>query len=263
MKYYIILFLIGLNIVPSYAQESPYQLTKKLDWTLTGIGVGLYAGGFFVKDAVDVPTLEMINQLDVNNLPSFEQFATKNWSTASNDLSDVFLIGSIVLPLSTLVDKNIRKDVVTLGVIFSEAALISISLADLSKGLSKRYRPFVYNPNAPLDEKLKQSARFSFFSGHTSESAMVSFLTAKVLSDYYPGAKWLPYTWTLAAIYPAVTGYLRIKAGKHFVTDVVAGYAAGALIGYLVPHLHKKENMQLSVLPTFEGGAVLQFQHQF
>ena len=263
MKYYIILLLVGLNIVPSYAQESPYHLSKKLDWTLTGIGVGLYAGGFLAKDAVDAPTLEMLNQLDINTLPNFEQFATENWSPKSAELSDVLLIGSIILPLSTLVDENIRKDVVTLGVIFSEAALISISLVDLSKGLGKRYRPFAYNSDAPLEERLKQSTRFSFFSGHTSESAMVSFLTAKVLSDYYPGAKWLPYTWTLAAIYPAVTGYLRIKAGKHFITDIVAGYAAGALIGYLVPHLHKKENMQLSVLPTFEGGAVLQFQHQF
>ena len=38
---------------------------------------------------------------------------------------------------------------------------------------------------------------------------------------------------------PAVTGYLRFKAGKHFPTDIIVGYGVGATIGYLVPELHK------------------------
>jgi membrane-associated phospholipid phosphatase len=36
----------------------------------------------------------------------------------------------------------------------------------------------------------------------------------------------------------AAVGGLRIAAGKHFPTDILAGAAVGSLVGYLVPRLH-------------------------
>jgi hypothetical protein len=43
----------------------------------------------------------------------------------------------------------------------------------------------------------------------------------------------------IAAVVPAFPGLMRVKAGKHFATDVMAGYAFGALLGYFIPHMHK------------------------
>ena len=40
-----------------------------------------------------------------------------------------------------------------------------------------------------------------------------------------------------------MTAYLRVRAGKHFLTDVIAGYAVGATIGILVPHLHRNQSL--------------------
>jgi membrane-associated phospholipid phosphatase len=37
---------------------------------------------------------------------------------------------------------------------------------------------------------------------------------------------------------PLTTGLMRYKAGKHFWTDVLIGYAVGALVGVGVPALH-------------------------
>jgi membrane-associated phospholipid phosphatase len=48
----------------------------------------------------------------------------------------------------------------------------------------------------------------------------------------------MPLAWGLAVAIPAWTGVERILAGKHFPTDVIAGYAFGALCGYLVPGIH-------------------------
>ena len=59
--------------------------------------------------------------------------------------------------------------------------------------------------------------------------------------------------WTLAFGVPAYTGYLRVKGGKHFYTDVITGYAVGTFVGWLVPHLHKKENNKLSIAPFNNG----------
>jgi membrane-associated phospholipid phosphatase len=53
----------------------------------------------------------------------------------------------------------------------------------------------------------------------------------------------------------AGVGVLRVVAGKHYPTDVLAGAAAGALIGWAVPALHRARRMHLSVGP---GGLALQ-----
>jgi membrane-associated phospholipid phosphatase len=40
----------------------------------------------------------------------------------------------------------------------------------------------------------------------------------------------------------AVTGWLRVRAGRHYPTDVLAGAALGSLIGWLVPRLHEVDH---------------------
>ena len=114
----------------------------------------------------------------------------------------------------------------------------------MTKGIIRRPRPLLYNPNVPFEKKNKKGARLSFFSGHTSGVATLSFLSAKFFADYYPDSKWKPVVWTAAALLPSTTGYLRYKAGKHFKTDVMMGAAIGACVGILIPHLHKKKERE-------------------
>jgi membrane-associated phospholipid phosphatase len=45
--------------------------------------------------------------------------------------------------------------------------------------------------------------------------------------------------WTTGALMPAVVGFLRVKAKKHFPIDVAVGYLTGAVIGLTVAELHK------------------------
>ena len=106
-----------------------------------------------------------------------------------------------------------------------------------------------------LESKQTFTAGASFFSGHTSCVASNSFFAARVFSDYYPESKWKPVVWGAAIALPAVTGYLRVKAGKHYPSDVIAGYAVGAAVGYFVPKLHRTpyrlpEGMHLDMGPA-------------
>ena len=133
------------------------------------------------------------------------------------------------------------RDALRLSALATEAALLTNGLTLATKRLVLRNRPYVFNPDVPVGEKLPAEARLSFFSGHTSLAASMSFFTAKAWSDYHPRSPWKPMVWAGAAALPAVTGYLRFKAGKHYFTDVAAGYVVGALVGYFVPHLHKKD----------------------
>ena len=87
--------------------------------------------------------------------------------------------------------------------------------------------------------------RRSFLSGHTSNTAAMTFFFAKVFTDTHPDVKNKAIVWSVAAAIPAAIGYLRFEAGRHFPTDVLAGYALGAAIGYLVPALHLSDKVDL------------------
>ena len=104
-----------------------------------------------------------------------------------------------------------------------------------------RVRPFVYNDGEPITKKTETGTKNSFYSGHTATSACATFFMAKVYTDHHPelgGRKYLYYG--LAVVPPAITGYLRYRAAKHFPTDIITGGVMGAVTGILVPQLHKR-----------------------
>jgi membrane-associated phospholipid phosphatase len=60
---------------------------------------------------------------------------------------------------------------------------------------------------------------------------------------------------TVAALYTALIGYFRRDSGHNFRTDVIAGYCIGALVGYLVPRMHRKADADgLSLYPATVSG---------
>jgi membrane-associated phospholipid phosphatase len=144
----------------------------------------------------------------------------------------------------------------TIAMMGAEAAMFSYGVVGITKASVLRPRPFLYQGSAaPLEEQLKPDARFSFFSGHTAFPATALFFGASVFSGYHPDSKLKPLVWTLAAVGPMMTGFLRIKAGKHFPTDVATGYVLGAGIGLLVPWLHRSKDRPRSwnLAPTGNG----------
>jgi len=239
----ILIVLISLSLLANngQAQESPYEFTLAKDLPISLIGSSSLGVGFFLFSNKTPLTEADLQQLDPLKIPSFDRFATDNWSTSAQNASDVLLFTSAALPLTLLLDKDIRKDALKVTAISMETFILNAALTGLSKELAKRKRPFVYNETVANSKKLTGDALTSFFSGHTSVVAVSTFTTAKIYSDYHPDSKALPYIWTAAAAIPALTAYLRVKGGKHFLSDVVVGYLVGAGIGFLVPHLHKKK----------------------
>ncbi|MFT4534609.1 MAG: hypothetical protein ACJA1A_001452 [Saprospiraceae bacterium] len=71
---------------------------------------------------------------------------------------------------------------------YAEVMSLNGGLTGFSKGAFGKYRPYAYNPNVDLEFKLRPTARRSFFSGHTSHVASLSFFTATVFDDLYPNS---------------------------------------------------------------------------
>ncbi|MFC2166083.1 phosphatase PAP2 family protein [Acidobacteriota bacterium] len=135
----------------------------------------------------------------------------------------------------------------------------------MAKGMAERVRPFGYDEDTPLELKTTENAKRSFFSGHTSTTAAMSFYVAKVFSDYISNKTTKTIIWTSAALLPALMGYLRIDSGNHFRTDVIIGYVTGALIGYLIPALHKsklKDNLAVHSF-VYNGNVTIGLSYSF
>lgn len=238
-------------------KSSPYNFNWKKELVYAS-GAGLLtAGGLLARFQTRPLTEAQISSLNEFNLPGLDRSAVRKWNPNAALVSDVLLYGSVTLPAFLMINKRMRQDFLAIGFIYAETAMLALGVTELTKGLSRRARPFVYNPNLSLDRKIERDARLSFFSGHTSITAAVCFTTAKIFSDYSDNKTHEALVWTAAAAVPLATAVLRYEAGKHFPSDVIAGYFMGATIGYLVPWLHRrkpiKEGMTLSPYSTGDG----------
>jgi len=200
---------------------SPYNLELKRELFLLSSGVLLNISGLIVANNISPLTLQEINELDVNDINSFDRNAIKPHREELN--GDLLLYGSFLLLLIFLANDKTRRDWQMLGVMWLEVMAIQSSINLLIKGLAKRTRPYVYDPNTHLEKKQTVNARLSFYSGHTSTTAATTFYVARVFSNYLSNKTVITLIWIGAAIYPVLTGYLRRDTGNHFRTDVITG----------------------------------------
>ena len=238
---------------PSQAQTtSPYRLVSGREWMLLGTGATLGTTSLALRAAIEPLTAQQIALLDFDDVNEFDRRNAAPYR--EDDAADALLIASYAIPLTLLASSPIRRDWGTVAVMWTETTLLQLGFTGIVKTTAKRTRPYVYDPNAPMELKQKPSARMSFFSGHTTQSAANSFFAARVFSDYTKSTRAKVLVWTGAALYPALVGHLRRETGHHFNTDVIVGYCVGALIGYLVPELHRARGHDFIRTQTIQDG---------
>ena len=237
-------------------EESHYDVRAQQVFPYVFGTSAFYLGGQVVRRNSDGPDLQDLMNLDREQIWFFDRGATDNFSKAADRASDVLLFSSFSLPLFCYISGEVGDEGLAMGVMLFESILLADGITNMIKGATKRYRPFTYNPAVDVDEKLKSSARLSFVSGHTSISASMTFLCARILTHLHPDSGLNPYIWGTAIVFPAVTGYLRYRAGKHFPTDVIGGYLVGMGVGLLVPNLHHNENVRVGPTPHGIGVTV-------
>ncbi|MFT4533864.1 MAG: membrane-associated phospholipid phosphatase [Saprospiraceae bacterium] len=243
----ILILGIILSIVCSsiYGQESVYKLNAQKDGIILGVGIGTTLLGHFLAGKSDKASEVEIVGLNINNLNFLDRSSALNNSRSAITASDVILYSSVIYPLGSYLTRGCRKEKVVIGVMAIETILITNGITNIIKSATKRYRPYNYNPTIPLQDKLVNSSRFSFVSGHTSITSAMSFFTAKVIIDSNLDMKNKFLVWIPSAFIPAAIGYFRVKGGRHFPTDVISGYLLGATVGYLIPSLHKREDIKM------------------
>jgi len=198
-------------------------------------------------------TLEQIRNLKRSDVNRFDRSATGNWSTEWADLSDTYrdrvLVMTIGIGLYEVVRRRNLTEAATLGIMFLETAFLVGGTTYLVKNLAGRKRPFVYNTTLSADWRFGEALSdgsdvfHSFVSGHATSAFALATFTSTVFRDLHGPSTWSKILWGSTLTFATLTAYARVKAGKHYPSDVIAGAFVGGAIGYLVPVLHRNNSL--------------------
>lgn len=164
-------------------------------------------------------------------------------SSGARIASDVLIVA---LPVSSAalsfldLERFGKKAVLENIVLIAESIAVTGALNQIVKFAVARPRPYMYRGNEQDRIRYGDAGDYrSFFSNHTSMgfAATVSLAYLYSRRRREAGLKWL--VWTAAIAGGASVASLRVAAGKHFYTDVVAGAIVGTSMGILVPALHE------------------------
>lgn len=217
----------------------PYNPSNATNSVLIGLGGTITVGSVFLDKKVKPMTEAEVMALDRSKIWPIDRFSLRHLSFKTDEFTDKLLLTSFASPFFLLLDKTGRDNFDDMAMIVFQGAMLNSALINLTKVSAQRTRPYNYNPDAPLDIKLRKSSRYSFYSGHVATAAYFSMTTAQLYSDLHPNSKARPFVWAAAGIIPAAVAYGRMRAGKHFFTDVLIGFAAGTAIALTVPALHR------------------------
>ncbi len=236
----LLIFILSFECL---AQKNPYSLSPVGDFVGFNSFVSFSVLLPYADKGTGLSPLE-IELLDKKNIFFLDKLTGSKGVLPYDD--DAFYIGGLVSVFSTLLPaltpvlggKSGRHDMGTSYFIIFEGLLANIALGQISN-LFKKPAPLLYHPEEPMSLKTELSYSYSFFSIPTSIAATNAFLSAKMINDFYPDNKYKSLIWSTAFAIPAVTGFFQIKSGESFLTDVLVGFAVGAVIGWGIPELHR------------------------
>ena len=233
----------------SQAIHAQFESAQFHDWGI--VGGALATRVFYSIQHAKFHAEEPFKGKGVPGVLAFDRGTIGNSSYQAAKTSDWFLYSSL--------------GGLSLGGIYSRQGtylgLQTMAITDLTnllaKNIVRRRRPFTYGTCSATsaDRSCKKydrsdyDASLSFYSGHTAQVAAFSYFALSMLwfttDSFQNGDR--DWMFLVGGAIPAITGHLRIRAGKHFPSDVIVGYVAGAAAGYLIPRWHRDKEAGYSM----------------
>ena len=233
----ILAILCFLVLCGNLKAESVFSLNWKTDITLGVLAIGVSVSSLFIETQPShIPF--SLGRSDVN---AFDRaFMVTQQSAAIRRISDVTVVGLGILPVFSLLDNFNANTVLTYAVMYSQAMLLAYGTRMLMKNNITRFRPFLHDGR----ELRPDHPHNSFPSGHTNSAFLSATFFSTTFSLEHPDSRWRWPVIIGSHAVAASVGAMRMMAGMHFLTDVLAGAAIGSLYGWLIPTLHRDRNVR-------------------
>lgn len=167
-----------------------------------------------------------------------------NFSDAAGNLSDKLLAVALTAPLFLQMSQGFDTSMGNASLIYAEAHAFDLLLANTAKIIVRRPRPYTHSQDPHVREfaaRQGADAYASFYSAHASTaftSAMAGSLLYAARTDDLVARH---AVWGFEFLMAGMTAQLRVRAGRHYRTDIWVGTLAGLTTGLLVPAAHGVE----------------------
>lgn len=214
--------------------RSPYRIRWEVDLPVVALGgAGLLGGLVGYHPPACLPPCT-----PPPGMPAVDRAVVGNYAPRAHAIANVLVLTAVAAPLVLdLVDTRTRgfaEDTFVLG----ETLLLTQGLTQLTKSAVDRDAPLVYARDVARSDLESADAGRSFFSGHTSTSFAAATAYAVTFWRRHPTTPWRFVVLGVGEALATSVALLKIEAGYHYPTDVVAGALVGAGLGLLVPTLH-------------------------
>ena len=182
----------------------------------------LLSGMVFAYLAKDLVNRETLSTLD----PVFGGWLVARTSLSGDHFFSIitFLGNALIISIGTsllgflLAKQKKWNDLILMFSAVGGSTLLNLVL----KNIFQRSRPI-------FPQAFSVETGFGFPSGHTMISLAFYGVIAYIALTYIKSRNWKAFTVTVAVVISVLIGFSRLYLGVHYLTDVLAGWAAGGL----------------------------------
>jgi membrane-associated phospholipid phosphatase len=180
-------------------------------------------------------------------------------STEASRASDTALLTTMIVPFGANMATGFDTRLAHTSLLYAEVLATNLVFNTAAKYMFPRLRPYTYGgaSNAYIASQGSDAYR-SFYSGHTSSAFAAAIGGSYIFAAAHPDAAARSWLWGTETALATATAVWRIRAGKHFYSDVAVGFLVGSAIGVGIPLLEGvRYRPTVTELAFAGGGAVI------
>lgn len=238
MRLAISIAILTVLALPRATWAQQQELGYEVDYAIDGTITGLAAAGALLMTFVPVDTSK---RWDSELLGSFDLRVRANFSATAAKMSDALVAATVAMPVILQLDRGLDDQAGRRLLLYGESLSITLLGNAATKYLVQRPRPYTYNGNSRVIEYARgagKDSHVSFYSGHSALAFTAAMAGSYLYSLGTDDQRAKASVWMLQFTLASATANLRVRAGKHYYSDIFVGALLGMAAGYLVPALH-------------------------
>lgn len=167
--------------------------------------------------------------------------------------SDALLLAAVAAPLVLQLTRGGDEWLAESAIVYGQGLAASALLNAIAKYTVQRPRPYTYNPDDSVRAYAAAQgadAYLSFYSGHASTAFAAAVGGSALFALRSSDERARAAVWGVGLGLATATANLRVRAGKHFYSDVLVGAVVGSAIalGTVTLHARSREALRPSAL---------------